>query len=92
MDRMVVQLAKLRGLKVIGSAGSSEKVEFIKNLGVDVAFNYKQVKTEDVLRQHGLIDIYWDNVGGETLECAIQHSALFGRIIVRDRLFLSIPY
>lgn len=36
---MVVQLAKIDGLKVIASAGSPEKVEFLKSVGVDVAFN-----------------------------------------------------
>ncbi|KAF8578379.1 NAD(P)-binding protein [Ramaria rubella] len=82
VGQMVVQLAKLRGLKVIGSAGSPDKVEFLKELGVDVAFNYKTTKTEDVLSQHGLINIYWDNVGGETLESAIKYSTHLGRIIL----------
>jgi hypothetical protein len=40
-DRVVVQLAKLDGLKVIASAGSDEKVQFLKEIGADVAFNYK---------------------------------------------------
>jgi NADPH-dependent curcumin reductase CurA len=39
VGQIAVQLAKREGLKVIGSAGSDEKVEFIKSLGVDVAFN-----------------------------------------------------
>jgi NADPH-dependent curcumin reductase CurA len=37
----VIQLAKREGLKVIASAGSEEKVAFLKELGADVAFNYK---------------------------------------------------
>jgi NADPH-dependent curcumin reductase CurA len=37
----VVQLAKRDGLKVIASAGSDDKVEFIRQCGADVAFNYK---------------------------------------------------
>jgi NADPH-dependent curcumin reductase CurA len=38
---IVVQLAKRDGLKVIASAGSDKKVEFLKSIGADVAFNYK---------------------------------------------------
>jgi NADPH-dependent curcumin reductase CurA len=82
---MVIQLAKLRRLKVIASAGRDDKVEFLKELGADVAFNYKTTKTEDVLRQHEYIDIYWDNVGGETFDTTIAHMALHGRIIVSGR-------
>jgi NADPH-dependent curcumin reductase CurA len=37
----VIQLAKKEGLKVIASAGSEDKVDFIKKCGADVAFNYK---------------------------------------------------
>ncbi|KAF8641658.1 hypothetical protein AX14_009854, partial [Amanita brunnescens Koide BX004] len=43
----VIQLAKRDGLKVIASAGSPEKIEFIKSIGADVAFNYKQTQTTD---------------------------------------------
>jgi NADPH-dependent curcumin reductase CurA len=55
---MVIQIAKLDGLKVISSAGSSEKVEFMKSIGADVAFNYKETKTADVLTKHGPINMY----------------------------------
>jgi NADPH:quinone reductase-like Zn-dependent oxidoreductase len=41
MDSAIIQLAKQDGLKVIGSAGSDEKVQFMKDIGADVAFNYK---------------------------------------------------
>ena len=37
----VVQLAKRDGMKVIASAGSDKKVDFMKSIGADVAFNYK---------------------------------------------------
>ncbi|GLB39900.1 putative N-terminal domain of oxidoreductase [Lyophyllum shimeji] len=68
---LVIQLAKLDGLKVIASAGSDEKVEFMKSIGADVAFNYKTTSTADVLAKEGPIDVYWDNVGGETLDQAL---------------------
>ncbi|KAG9078532.1 hypothetical protein FRC06_008318, partial [Ceratobasidium sp. 370] len=78
----VSQLAKAAGLKVIASAGSDDKVEYLKSIGVDVAFNYKKSKISDVLAKEGPIDIYWDNVGGESLEAAIDSCNDFARIIL----------
>jgi NADPH-dependent curcumin reductase CurA len=43
---------------------------------------YKIIKLTEALKKYGPINIYWDNVGGETLEAAIEHSAYKGRIIV----------
>lgn len=57
VHRFVVQLAKADGLKVIASAGSDEKVNFLKSLGADVAFNYKTEKTADVLAREGPINM-----------------------------------
>ena len=78
------QLAKLRGCRVIGSAGSMEKVMFLREeCGFDIAFDYK---TGPVLEQLNVeapdgIDVYFDNVGGETLEAAISALRMHGRII-----------
>jgi NADPH-dependent curcumin reductase CurA len=55
---MVIQLAKQAGLKVIASAGSEEKVKFMKSMGADVAFNYKTTDTRGVLAKEGPIDMY----------------------------------
>jgi NADPH-dependent curcumin reductase CurA len=55
--RLVIQLAKLDGLKVIGSAGSEEKVKFMKEIGADVAFNYKTTSTNEILAKEGPIDV-----------------------------------
>ena len=65
---MVAQLAKIKDLKVIASAGSDEKVAFMKSIGVDVAFNYKTDSIAEVLAKEGPIDLFWVNVGGPTLE------------------------
>jgi NADPH-dependent curcumin reductase CurA len=54
---LVIQLAKADGLKVIASAGSDEKVQFMKSIGADVAFNYKTTSTAEVLEQHGPINV-----------------------------------
>jgi len=78
---MVIQLAKLDGLKVIASAGSDEKVAFMKEIGADVAFNYKTQSTKEILDKHGPIDIYWDHVGGEVLDLALGAANTFARFI-----------
>ncbi|KAK7458784.1 hypothetical protein VKT23_009789 [Stygiomarasmius scandens] len=77
----VIQLAKLDGMKVIGSAGTDEKVELAKRVGADVAFNYKTTSTEEVLAKEGPIDVYWDNVGGSTLDAALGNAAFHSRFI-----------
>lgn len=53
----VIQLAKSQGLKVIASAGSEEKVQFMKSIGADVVFNYKTTNTAEVLQKEGPIDM-----------------------------------
>jgi NADPH-dependent curcumin reductase CurA len=72
------QIAKLKGLRVIGSAGSEEKVEWLRSLGVE-AFDYKQTRAKEALADG--IDVYFDNVGGEQLEAALTALRPFGRVI-----------
>jgi len=78
------QLAKLRGCRVIGSAGSLEKVLFLREeCGFDTAFDYK---VGSILEQLNVeapdgIDVYFDNVGGEALEAALSALRVHGRII-----------
>ncbi|NED22468.1 NADP-dependent oxidoreductase [Streptomyces sp. SID9913] len=82
----VGQIAKLKGAsRVIGSAGSDEKVELlVKEYGFDAAFNYKNGKVSDQLREAAPdgVDIYFDNVGGDHLEAAIGSLNRDGRIAV----------
>jgi NADPH-dependent curcumin reductase CurA len=75
---VAVQIAKLKGLHVIGSAGSDEKVEWLRTLGVD-AFDYRTTSMKDAL--DGGIDVYFDNVGGSQLEAALFALRDFGRVI-----------
>jgi NADPH-dependent curcumin reductase CurA len=78
------QLAKLRGCKVIGSTGSTEKVLFLREeCGFDIAFNYKVGPILEQLRLEAPdgIDVYFDNVGGEALEAALSVLRPHGRII-----------
>lgn len=79
---VVVQIVKQQGLKVIGSAGSDEKVRYLKEqLGIDAAFNYKTEDLEESLKREGPIDIFWDHIGGKTLETVIDHLNPLGRVI-----------
>ena len=67
--------------KVIGSAGSDEKVKWlVDELGFDAAFNYHDGSVAKQLADHGPVDVYFDNVGGDHLEGAIFHMADYGRI------------
>lgn len=78
------QLAKLRGCYVIGSAGSAEKVKFLtEECGYDAAFNYKDGPVLTRLNQASPegIDVYFDNVGGESLEAGLSAMRVHGRII-----------
>ncbi len=84
VGNMAGQLAKLRGCDVIGSAGSEEKVRFLRDeCRFDKAFNYKTgpVSEKLALEVPDGIDVYYDNVGGETLEAALAALRVHGRII-----------
>ncbi len=83
---IVCQIAKIKGCRVIGSAGSDRKVEWLLNdIGIDGAFNYKKVDNLTVELQKQCpngIDVYFENVGGEHLEAVLTNMNPFGRIPV----------
>ncbi|MFF7364766.1 zinc-binding dehydrogenase [Streptomyces sp. NPDC008125] len=82
----VGQMARLKGAsRVIGSAGSDEKVKLlVEEYGFDAAFNYKNGPVRDQLREAAPdgIDVYFDNVGGEHLEAAISSFNVHGRAAI----------
>ncbi|MEU9207952.1 NADP-dependent oxidoreductase [Streptomyces sp. NPDC048415] len=82
----VGQIAKLKGAsRVIGSAGSDEKVKLlVEEYGFDAAFNYKNGPVGEQLREAAPdgVDVYFDNVGGDHLEAAIGSLNRDGRIAV----------
>ncbi|KAI4350188.1 hypothetical protein L6164_010694 [Bauhinia variegata] len=86
VGQLVGQLAKLHGCYVVGSAGSNQKVDLLKNmLGFDEAFNYKEeLDLDAVLKRYFPqgIDIYFDNVGGDMLDAALLNMRIHGRIAV----------
>jgi NADPH-dependent curcumin reductase CurA len=80
---LVGQIAKNRGHRVIGSAGSEEKVRYLlEELSFDAAFNYKSRPVVDSLREAAPdgIDLYFDNVGGGHLEAALTVLRRWGRV------------
>jgi NADPH-dependent curcumin reductase CurA len=80
----VVQIAKLKGMKVIGSAGGPEKVAFVKELGADACIDYKAgpVLPQLMAAAPQGIDIYFDNVGGEHLDAAFATARQWARFAI----------
>ena len=82
---IVCQIAKAMDCRVIGSAGSKEKIEWLKRMAhVDEVLNYKEA--DDLSKELGRlapngIDVYFDNVGGEHLEAALDHMKVHGVIV-----------
>ena len=79
---VVCQIAKIKGCTVIGSAGGDEKTAFLREIGVDHVIDYK--KTPDLtaaLKEAAPkgIDVYFENVGGEHLEAALEAAKPFAR-------------
>ena len=80
---VVGQIAKLKGCRVVGSAGSPAKIDFLLNeLGFDAAINYRAEELVSALSRHcpNGIDVYFDNVGGDHLQAALALLNPFGRV------------
>jgi NADPH-dependent curcumin reductase CurA len=79
---LVGQFARLRGAsQVVGSAGTPEKVAWLRSIGFDAAFDYHDGRVADLLAAAAPdgIDVFFDNVGGEHLEAAIGAFRTNGR-------------
>jgi prostaglandin reductase 1 len=81
---IVGQLAKLKGCTVIGYAGSDVKVNWLKKLGFDHAYNYKKVNLDTSLKEAAPngVDCYFDSIQGEFLETVASNMKQFGRISI----------
>ena len=82
---VVGQIAKLQGCRVVGIAGGPEKCRYLTSeLGFDAAIEYKSENLITALRRHcpSGIDVYFDNVGGAILDCALMFLALHGRVVI----------
>ncbi|XP_077225305.1 2-alkenal reductase (NADP(+)-dependent)-like [Tasmannia lanceolata] len=86
VGQLAGQYAKLMGCYVVGSAGSNEKVNILKNkFGFDEAFNYKEEPDLNVALKRCFpegIDIYFENVGGQMLDAVLPNMREHGRIAV----------
>jgi NADPH-dependent curcumin reductase CurA len=76
------QMARIAGCRVIGSAGSEEKLAWLRELGFDAGFNYREQSPRRALAELAPdgIDVYFDNVGGDHLEAAIGALRTYGRV------------
>lgn len=85
VGQLAGQFARRAGARVVGSAGSDDKVAYVRErCGFDAAFNYKTSDLDQALRTHcpNGIDVYFDNVGGSTLEAALRHANVAARFPV----------
>jgi NADPH-dependent curcumin reductase CurA len=82
---VVGQLAKLWGCRAVGIAGGAQKCAYVtRELGFDACVDYKAGNLQRDLKAacpKG-VDVYFDNVGGETLDTLLRHMNLFSRIVV----------
>lgn len=82
---IVCQIAKIKNCRVIGSAGSKKKIDWLnEKAGIDEAFNYHEVDNVSRKLQQLCpdgIDLYFDNVGGDHLEGAIDNMNDYSRIV-----------
>lgn len=82
---VVGQIAKIKGATVLGIAGSDDKVAWLKEeLGFDNALNYKDPSFPNKFSEatKNLIDVFFDNVGGEVLDLALSRAKPHARFVI----------
>ncbi len=85
VGQLAGQFARRAGARVVGSAGGAAKVDYLlQRCGFDAAFDYRGADLDAALREHCPrgIDLYFDNVGGGTLEAALRHANVAARVAV----------
>ena len=81
----VGQIARIRGCRVVGTAGSDAKCRYLtEECGFDAAINYKTENVDEALGTHcpDGIDVFFDNVGGPLLDTALKHLARGARVVI----------
>ena len=79
------QIGKIKGCRVVGIAGSDDKCKWLTDsLGFDAAINYRTENLDEALKRTcpSGIDIYFENVGGKTLEAVLDNINIHARIPV----------
>jgi hypothetical protein len=85
VGHLVGQIARIKGARSVGIAGGQEKCRYLtEDLGFDAAIDYKSENVGASLREHcpDGIDVYFDNVGGETLDAALARLARHARVVI----------
>jgi NADPH-dependent curcumin reductase len=80
----VGQIAKIKGCRVIGSAGGKDKCDYLLANGFDIVIDYKSESIDEALKKHCSegINVFFDNVGGETLDAALLNLAKGARVVI----------
>lgn len=78
------QIAKIKGCRVIGMAGSDAKCQWLKEIGFDEVIDYKKDNIGEKLDEYCPegINVYFDNVGGEILDLCLERIAMNARIVL----------
>jgi putative PIG3 family NAD(P)H quinone oxidoreductase len=79
---MAIQVAHQSGARVIATAGTQRKLDFCRDLGADVAINYRDQDFVDVVTAEGGADVILDNMGAVYLERNVTALAVGGRLVV----------
>jgi len=82
---VVCQIAKIKGCRVVGIAGGTDKCKYVREaLGADAVIDYKSEDVKAGLKKHcpDGIHVYFDNVGGEILDACLARIALHARIVI----------
>lgn len=90
VGQIAVQIARIEGCRVVGIAGGEKKCAFVSGeLGADAAIDYKGEKDLSAAIARACpegVDLYFDNVGGPTLDAALEHLRLDARVVLCGRI------
>ena len=84
VGQVVGQVAKIKGCRVVGIAGGSDKCDYLRSIGFDAAIDYKHEDVLAALKEHCPkgVDVYFDNVGGDILDAVLTRLAMHARIVI----------
>ena len=90
VGQIAVQIARIEGCRVVGIAGGAEKCAFVAGeLGADAAIDYKEERNLSTAIARACpdgVDLYFDNVGGPTLDAALEHLREGARVVLCGRI------
>ncbi len=83
LGHLIVQLAKLRGCRVVAVCGGPDKADFVRGLGADLVIDYRADSVADILAQEfrDALDVAIDTVGGAIFDAFLDNLAPHGRLV-----------